>query len=413
MANRWLGYPLLILALLLAVFAAAHTVFAERPEDCAPEDREIPGNTNSPCKWDYRFDEITSVRYEVVENIGGNTCHEILAFEPSNSTRDLPEQAYIEVWMGQKNHQGEIGSTWGSIGREVVGRTADSITIIPGRPYGVVGGPPPHEVFYSVNSAVPEKVFWGASYNASQGWSYRYQGDYHALKIKAPQTRTDQYGRKVQLQVSGTNTESDWLPMPANIADFNLLMNDCLAGTKQRLENESKLEETRQKVEAERVAQERAAIAAAAEAERQRLETEAAREALRIARQTELAKTQALIEQLEREKIIIGIWQEIVDEKLAGAKARADITNTYLKEIEAKAAEFKASVVDKAAEVRRLQEINDAIADAIIAHNDDIERQLAAQEDREAEQLKRLEDLHVQPPGTGTPGSEVAPTATP
>ncbi len=118
------------------------------------------------------------------------------------------------------------------------------------------------------------------------------------------------------------------------------------------------------------------------------------REALRIVRETELAKTQALIEQLEREKIILGIWQEIVDEKLAGAKARADITNTYLMEIEANAAEFKASVVAKAAEVRRLQEINDAI----IAHNDDIERQLAAQEEREAEQRKKLEDLHIETP---------------
>ena len=49
--RRWLGYPLLGLALLLAVFTVANVAFAERPEDCAPEDREIPGNTNSPCKW--------------------------------------------------------------------------------------------------------------------------------------------------------------------------------------------------------------------------------------------------------------------------------------------------------------------------------------------------------------------------
>ena len=301
------------------------------------------------------------------------------------------------VWMGQKNKQGTMGHTYG-IASELIGKTADSITIIPGRPYGVVGGPPPHDVFYSVNSTVPGKIFWGASYSASQGWSYRYQGDYHALKIYLSQS--DQRGN----QAEGINTESSWLPMPANIADFSLLMNDCLAGIKQRLENEAKLEEARQRVEAERVAQERAAKQAAAETERQRLETDAAREALRIARETELAKTQALIDQLEREKIIIGIWQEIVDEKLAGAKARADITKTYLMEIEANAAEFKASVVAKAAEVRRLQEINDAIADAIIAHNDDIELQLAAQEERESEQQKKLEDLHVEPPnGTATP----------
>ncbi len=173
--------------------------------------------------------------------------------------------------------------------------------------------------------------------------------------------------------------------MPVNFANFNLLMNDCLAGIKQRLENEAKLEETRQKVEAERVVQERAAKQSAAEAERQRLETEAAREALRLVRETELAKTQDLIQQLEREKIIIGIWQEVVVEKQRGAEARAEITNRYLSEIEAHAADFKASVVAKAAEIRRLQEINAAISDAIIAHNDEVERQLEAQAEREAE----------------------------
>ena len=399
--RRWLGYLMLALALLLAVFAAAHIVLAERPDDCAPEDREIAGNTNSPCKWDYHFDEITSVRYDVTENTEGNTCHEVLVFSPYNGAWDVTLEAYARVSMGRKDEKGAIqparlpGSR--SIGVELVGKPGNSITVIPGyRPSDNAR----LTIFYSVNSSVPERSFWVTYAYPNTGWYYdetAYQGDYHALKINVFQS--DEYG-----EVDGINNESNWLPMPGNINDFNLLMNDCLAGIKQRLENEAKLEETRQKVEAERVAQERAAIQAAAEAERQRLETEAAQEALRIVRETELAKTQALIEQLEREKIIIGIWQEIVDEKLAGAKARADITNTYLMEIEANAAEFKASVVAKAAEVRRLQEINDAIADAIIAHNDDIERQLVAQEEREAEQRKKLEDLHVEPPnGTATP----------
>lgn len=199
--------------------------------------------------------------------------------------------------------------------------------------------------------------------------------------------------------------------MPSSINDFNLLMNDCLAGIKQRLENEAKLEETRQRVETERVAQERAAKEAAAEAERQRLETEAAREALRLVQETELAKTQALIEQLEREKIIIGIWQEVVVEKQRGAEARAEITNRYLTEIEANAAEFKASVVAKAEEIRRLQEINAAITDAIIAHNDEVERQLEIQAAREVEQRERLDDLRIEPPETEPPA--LTPTATP
>ena len=393
MTRRWLSYPLLTLALLLTLFAAANTAIAEQPEDCAPEDREIQGNTNSPCKWNYRMDEITSVRYEVAENTEGNTCHEVLIFSPYNGTRYLPREASAQVWMGQKNNQGEIGHTY-AIASELAGTSPNSITVIPGRPYGVVGGPPAHKVFYPVDSTVPETIFWGTRYSASRGWSYSYQGDYHAIKIQASQS--DEQGN----EADGINTESRWIPMPANIADFNLLMNDCLAGIKQRLENEAKLEEVRQNVEAERVAQERAAKQAAAEAERQRLETEGAREALRIARETELAKTQALIEELEREKIIIGIWQEIVDEKLAGAKTRAEITNTYLMEIEANAPEFKASVVAKAAEVRRLQEINAAISDAIIAHNDEVER--------EAEQRAKLEELHIE-----TPELTPAPTAEP
>ena len=245
---------------------------------------------------------------------------------------------------------------------------------------------------FTLDSSVPQSAGWqGGRYYPDSTEPARYA----VLKVLI-YDNDDKY--------ESVNRESKWLPMPANINDFSLLMNDCLAGIKQRLENEAKLEETRQRVEAERIAQERTAREAAAEAERQRLETDAAREALRIVRETELAKTQALIVQLEREKIIIGIWQEIVDEKLAGAKARAEVTNTYLTEIEANAAAFRASVVAKAAEVRRLQDLNDAIAAAIIAHNDEIESQLATQAEREAEQRKKLDDLHVEPPNeTATP----------
>ena len=75
-------------------------------------------------------------------------------------------------------------------------------------------------------------------------------------------------------------------------------------------------------------------------------------------------------------------------------------------EIEANAAEFKASVVAEAANIRRLEEINAAITDAIIAHNDEVERQIVVQAELEAEQRSRLEDLTVEVP-------EPTPTATP
>ena len=391
MILRLISYPLLTVALLLVVFTAAHVAFAERPDTCAPEDREVAGNINSDCKWDFRAHQITTVEYAVVGNAEGNSCREQLTLSPFNGTA---EKDNIEVNLhGIQIDLAVIGAngepdTWRL---ERWGYTQYAIF----RPESIklnVG------YLHTLDDSVGEKPIWHNN-GTSSYWYGNSPADFDALRLNlSGKTRS-------------LNDISPWLPIPANVNDFNLLMNDCLAGIKQRLENEAKLEETRQQVEAERVAQERTAIQAAAEAERQRLETEAAREALRIVRETELAKTQALIEQLEREKIIIGIWQEVVVEKQTGAEARATITNQYLTEIEANAAEFKASVVAKAEEIRRLQEINAAITDAIIAHNDEVERQLVVQAEREAEQRARLDDLEIEPPETEAPS--LTPTATP
>lgn len=389
-AKRLLSYSLSAAVLLLATLIPANAAFAERPDDCAPEDREIPGNTSSPCKYDLGADRITTVEYSVMESIKANSCFEVLTFSPYNGPTNSDGMSYVYIHLGRVDERGNTRGQYyadrlARFGRDVIFETADTIQV------------PMGSSFY-LSSFIPQ---------APPGWPvYLDEGD---------EGNTPSFYPVIQLEIDHDSTRlndtSEWLPMPANVNDFNLLMNDCLAGIKQRLENEAKLEETRQKVETERVAQQRAAIEAAAEAERQRLETEAAREALRLVRETELAKTQALIEQLEREKIIIGIWQEVVVEKQKGAQARAEITNRYLTEIESNAAEFKASVVAKAEEIRRLQEINAAITEAIIAHNDEVERQLEIQATREAEQREKLDDLHIEPPETETPG--LTPTATP
>ncbi len=399
MVRNGLSLPLVLLTLLLGLVASTPTILAELPVECAPGDREIEGNTNSPCKWNYHFDEITSVRYDVVENTDGNTCHEVLTFSPYDMEVHLPVESPVILFVGKRDEQGVIGGSgnWAELDRVNV----TSLGITPQSSPSVDSvGSDNYRYFYSVDDPIPTRRAWTLRWR----WGGINPDEYHALRI---QVSTDGYESR-----SGINSRSAWLPMPKNIADFNLLMNDCLSGIKQRLENEAKLEEARQRVEAERVELNRAATAAAAEADRQQLETEAAREALKLARETELAKTQALIEQLEREKIIIGIWQEVVDEKLAGAKGRAEIMNTYLADIEANVAEFKANVVAKVAEVRRLEAINDAIVSAIEAHNQEIEQQLVAQEEREAEQRKKLDELHPEPEvGMNTPSPE--PTTAP
>ena len=378
---RLMSYPLLTVATLLAMFTAANIAFAERPDTCAPEDREISGNINSDCKWDFHGDEITTVEYAVVEHTEGNSCYEQLTFSPFNG---VAEKDHIDnrsgfdgvlislAYLGDDGRPADYYKRWLRYGADAV-FTPGSIILNVG-------------YLYTLNDSIGESPAWITDEYVS------YWPDV------ADVLRIEFNGELSSPLYSSVNNRSPWFSVPANINDFNLLMNDCLAGIKQRLENAAKLEETRQRVEAERVTQARVAMQAAADAERQRLETEAAQEALRLVRETELAKTQALIQQLEREKIIIGIWQEVVIEKQKGAQSRAEITNQYLTDIEANAAEFKASVVAKAGEIRRLQEINAAIADAIIAHNDEVERQLSVQAEREAEQKARLEDLQIEVP---------------
>lgn len=388
MTAKLITYPLLILAMLTAL-AAANIAQAGRPNNCAPEHREVQGNLSSPCKWDYRAHLITTVEYDVVENAAGNSCQQQITFTPFNATAEQNALAseglnlIASVGFTTIKSDGTPRIPWRAERLSYSGDftfTTNSVKFNIGD-------------IHTLASQVAQDASWG-----HDSLSFAPHKKYDVMHIYFSPWRNTR------------NNQSPPLPIPANVADFNLLMNDCLTGIKQRLENEAKLEETRQRVEAERIAQERAAAQAAAEAERQRLETEAAREALRLARETELAKTQALIQQLEKEKIIIEIWQEVVTEKQRGAQERAEITNRYLTDIETNAAEFKTSVVEKATEIRRLEEINHAIITAIIAHNDEIEQHIASQAEREAELQQKLDDLTIQP--TEIPPTPELPPAT-
>ena len=60
---------------LIAILVALTTALAVSsafgqgvPDTCAPEDREISGNTNSPCKWDAAFQNATSLEFLVLRD---------------------------------------------------------------------------------------------------------------------------------------------------------------------------------------------------------------------------------------------------------------------------------------------------------------------------------------------------------
>ena len=203
----------------------------------------------------------------------------------------------------------------------------------------------------------------------------------------------------------GVNYGSRWYSIPAEVNDFPAMLNACLAGVKLRLESEAQAEEDRAKLAAGELARQQALDEEKAKANLDAQRLAAAQQALLIQQETELTKTRSLISQLEREKIILGVWNDIVLERLRGFQERAGITNRYLAEIEANTAAFSARVNEKYVELQRLEALNEAIADSIAAHNQAIEAQLVAAAELEAENMEKLRGLEVTvPTPEPTPG---------
>ena len=347
---------------------------ADRPIDCTPEDRVVSGNTNTDCKWDFHMDEVIGVRFVVLEREGADGCYGALEFYPYDFEDLAP-------------------------GGDLVLKVSKSLTIT-GQPvvstyyYGEHTVDAPHEPGNSALRVVGD--LFDLNTPIPNGWR---TGAFYSVYL--PSTTLHNLGVYVKGKSGGSpgiNPGSRWFPIPAEVNDFPVMLNACLAGIKLRLETEAQLEEDRAKLVAGELERQQALNEETAKANLDAQRLAAAQQALLIQRETELAKTRSLIAQLEREKIILGVWNDIVLERLRGFQERAEITNRYLAEIEANAAAFSAKVQDKYGELQRLESLNQAIADSITAHSKEIGAQLIAAAELEAKNMEKLKDLEVTPP---------------
>ena len=347
---------------------------ADRPIDCTPEDRVVSGNTNTDCKWDFRMDEVTGVRFVVLEHEGADACYGALEFYPYDFEDLAPGGDLVLAVSKSPTITGQpVVSTW-DYDRYTVGAPHE-----PGNSsLRVVGD------LFDLNTPIPN------------GWRI---GSFYSVYL--PSTTYYNLGVYVKVKFGespGINSGSRWFPIPAEVNDFPVMLNACLAGIKLRLETEAQSEEDRVKLVAGELERQQALNEETAKANLDAQRLAAAQQALLIQRETELAKTRSLIAQLEREKIILGVWNDIVLERLRGFQERAEITNRYLAEIEANAAAFSAKVQDKYGELQRLESLNQAIADSIAAHSKEIGAQLIAAAELEAKNMEKLKDLEVTPP---------------
>ena len=358
----------LAVALLAGGLAWAGAVHAGQPLDCAPEDREVAGNTNTDCKWDYGMDDVAGVRFVVLEREGADACYGALEFHPY----DFEDLAPSGLGSGYL-HATDTNSQTGQPDPYLAER--DEVSYEPGNSaLRVVGGT------FGLDDAVPD--YWRPA-----GGS----------RVVLPHPRY-KHVRTMAAWPDGVNQYSRWFSTPAELNDFPVMLNSCLAGVKLRLETEAQLEEDRAKLAAQELARQQALAEEQAKAALDAERLAAARQALKVQQEIELTKTRSLIARLERDKIIIAVWNDIVLERLRGFQERAEITNRYLAEVEANASTFSARVRQKYEELQRLEELNQAIADSIAAHNREIEAQLAAATKLEVRNLEKLEDLAVTPP---------------
>ena len=380
-----LGIALMLVGVfMVGSMAWSSPIYAGQPSDCAPEDRVVSGNTNSDCKWDFRMGEVTGVRFVVLEREGANACYGALEFYPYDFQDLAPGGGLVLA----------VEKSLTSTGQPVVtpyfhyDHTVDAPHEPGESAVRVVGD------LFDLNTPIPNRWrtgFYGTVSFPSTTW--------HNLGVYVEGKSGAVY------PLDGVNYGSRWFSIPAEVNDFPVMVNTCLAGVKLRLEAEAQAEEDRGKLTAGELERQQALNEEQAKATLDAQRLAAAQRALLIQQETELTKTRSLIAQLEREKIIIGVWNEIVLERLRGFQERAEITNRYLAEIEANAALFNAQVNEKYAELRRLEELNQAIADSIAAHNEAIEAQLVAAAELEAENMEKLQGLEVTlPTPEPTPG---------
>ena len=380
---RKIGLVLMLAGIFLAASMAwLSLAHADQPLDCAPEDRVVAGNTNSDCKWDFRFDDITGVRFVVLEREGADACYGALEFYPYEFEDFGPSDGLDLIFTSTDTRTGQpVENSFDQDSIDVHYEHSNSALRVIGNTY-------------SLNTPVPEQ--WQTGYfNIVILPSAYYQ-----------HVRAHANGEGSWVNPQGSiNYTSRWFPIPPEVNDFPVMLNACLAEVKLRLETEAQMEDDRAKLAAQELARQQALSEEKAKADLDAQRLAAAQKALQIQQEIELTKTRSLIARLERDKIIIGVWNDIVLERLRGFQERAEITNRYLAEIEANAAAFSAKVREKYEELKRLEALNQAIADSIAAHNKEIEAQLAAAAELEAKNMEKLEDLTVTPPTpTPTPG---------
>lgn len=262
----------LALFLLAGLLAGAGSAAPAAAQDC---ERVISGNTNSPCKKVDYLAGLQAPTFTIergVDSAGDYYCRPVIAFRSTTplSADDLHDGHQQQLMHNTTDHSGpHIGS-----------------------------------YLHTDPEVHPEGIRF----------------DFHRYRIKITDSVPDTHPKgflaylRVHLNLSPRGigehygVDSRYFPRPAEMNDYALLMNQCLADIQRQLEHEAALEAARQQAEADRVAAETAAAEAANAAEIADIELKSAQAALAAQEARNAALLKETILAIQREDTIRAAW---------------------------------------------------------------------------------------------------------
>ncbi len=291
-----------LIGALTLILGAFSSISADVPIDCDPSDREIPGNTNSPCRWHYHLDNATSAEFVMVKEYP--VCYGVFRFHGVNYTRDIapgggsgPPRVYPSSW-----------STSGKWGDGLWYGPISAIDI-----YSVTGNDEYVSIRatdnYRVDSTVPD--FGLESWEGGHGLTHIYLAMF--------QSERNRYAGPHPLHRLGYF--SPYFEIPTSWAVRRQLINACIAEL--AAEKSARKEETRL---------EQAKIVEEANLKAAKIELASVERRLETAKEIEKIVTEALEVRLEIQARIEDIEQQILTAQLGATRAKTEITTAYLDE---------------------------------------------------------------------------------
>ena len=343
-------------------------------QDCA---RVISGNTNSPCKKvDYLagLQAPTFTIERAVDSAGDYYCRPVIEFRSTTplSADDL--------------HQGD--GAWTELSHN---EDQERYWDTPGYPQTLHRGPEVH----------PDRI----RFDFERDYGYYH----HEIKLTdpvpdAPPSIKNYLRVRLTLSPQGIgrpyHVDSRIFPRPAEINDYALLMNQCLADIQRQLEHEAALEAARQQAEADRVAAETAAAEAANAAEIADIELKSAQAALAAQEARNAALRKETILAIQREDTIRAAWQQVILVRTAGLEERTRIWTAAVERWAAADLQFSTAMAARIQEVERLQALNAAL-----------EQSMTDQRNLLIAQLEDLEQAEQEAIAARTPATEPVPAA--